>query len=135
MSGAEGVRQASEEDRLRRTIELGESLERALASPDDLRDVAKQVLAVAENLDCDAVIGASPVGDRLAAAAVAVGGNGLRSFTASGEIPEHLLLVDGLLATGAQIERAAKRAHDYGVARSSCAVVLSLLTEDDHTPR
>jgi hypothetical protein len=108
-----------------RMAELGESLDRALSDSAALSTVARRVYETAERLDCRRVAGASPLGERLAGAAVAIAQNGLGVY-APGESVKDVLVVDGLLATGTGVAWAAQSLKQQGVERTPVAVVLSV---------
>jgi orotate phosphoribosyltransferase len=82
-----------------------------------------RLVEVAHNLGCTAITGASALGERLAAAAVAVGKNGLHMYRTHEQDP--VLIVDGILVTGSQIMSAAMRLNSEGAPRPAAAVVVS----------
>lgn len=88
----------------------GEELEQELSDSGHLRDVCDAIVLVAEELGCTSVSGASRLGERLAGAAVALANNGLRVYSHphNSKSEERVLVVDGLLVTGAQLERQAQ---------------------------
>lgn len=103
--------------------ELGEELERELCDPTSLLSVARQIAEIAAGDDCDAVVGASEVGDRLAGAVVAVANNGLR-ICAPGDSGRRVLVLDGLLASGVRLARAATEIRAAGNDVPRAAVIL-----------
>jgi hypothetical protein len=108
-----------------RAMAFGDQLDSALADPARLIDVSTRLVAVAEGHRCQAVIGASALGNRLASATVAIANNGLRIFDR--EAPtERVLIVDGSLATGTQVAKAARFARGAGARFTPAAVVVSL---------
>jgi hypothetical protein len=112
---------------------VGEHLEAALASADALRDVSLRLVRLAEESRCDVVAGASDVGHRIAAAAVALADNGLKLFSPSGPA-ERVMLIDGALATGAQLIHAVRRLRAAGARDVLATVVLSVGAEAPELP-
>jgi orotate phosphoribosyltransferase len=122
-SHTEGIRTSREEWPFR-VAELAKELDAELANPEVLQQVADQLLGLVEKLDCQAVSGASQVGTTLAGAVVARSGNGLRLF--SKDVPvESVLVLDGVLATGAQIIRAVNVVRNAGATRAVAAALLA----------
>src|SRR5438128_2225397 len=70
---------SSDEEPLQ-AVAAGENLELALADPVALTGVCQRFIDIATELGCHQVLGASPLGNRLAAGVVALAGNGLRIF-------------------------------------------------------
>lgn len=103
-------------------LEIGEAIERAMESSDTLIALARGFADVAGEAGCEAVVGASAIGDRLAAATVAVAANGLRLYGPDTEAGS-LLVVDGVLVTGIQISKAIYAARQRGVVEICSAVV------------
>ena len=122
---AETLGDAAPEETLFRAAEIGERLEMALADPEALTGVARRIVALARELGCDHLLGASRLGERLASAAVVTAGNDLRLFDV-GRPARHVLVVDGFAATGAQITAACRRAESRGATHVSAAAVLIL---------
>ena len=121
---AEAVKRAPLSDRALAAASLGEALECELSAPEALRSVSRRIAELADELGCDSLMGASAVGERLAAAAVALSSNGLRlQYGGSGQ---KVLIVDGLLVTGAQLSEAARSVRKAGAIHTAGAVVLSL---------
>ena len=79
---------------------------------------------IATELGCHQVLGASPLGNRLAAGVVALAGNGLRVFHPAERI-DNVLVVDGLMITGVQVAQASQRAIAAGASRVCAAVVMT----------
>jgi hypothetical protein len=119
-----------EDDQLFMAAAAGESLERLLADPVELTKTSLRFAEVAHELGCSRVYGASDLGQRLAGAAIALSGNGLKDHTA-GMDGQAVLIVDGLLVTGTQVASAARRARRDGAASVCAAVVASF--EPDFT--
>src|SRR5437879_4924365 len=88
-----------------RLCALGEDVEAYLSDPAALTEVSRRIVRIAHSLNCEAVAGASSVGERMAGAASALSGSSLRVFAGqeSGRIPDRVLLVDGLFVTGTQL--------------------------------
>lgn len=97
-----------------RVLAVAQSLRDELASGDALQDVAARVLSHAEAHGLSAVTGASRIGDQLAGAAVALSGGRLHLATPA---DRGVLVVDGLLATGLQLQRAVARLRSVGAER------------------
>jgi hypothetical protein len=113
-----------------RLSELGELVEAALADPGVLTYVSERVIEVARDLACEAVAGASAVGERMAGAAAALSGRTLRLCGSQnghdGSVPARVLLLDGLFATGTQLSWLAQRLKTQGVESTPAAVVVSV---------
>jgi phosphoribosylpyrophosphate synthetase len=117
-------------ERLFHAAEVGEALERELANPQTLAATCQQLIAVANRLGCSRVLGASPLGERLAGAVVALAQNGIQEHGA-GISGEHILVIDGLLVTGYQLAKASNRARAEGASRISAAVVAAIGEEPE----
>ena len=104
-------------------VTLSRELAAGLAGPEALRGIATQIQDIAEKFECTAIVGASRFGDELAGAVVATSGNGLRIFSTE-EPTESVLVIDGVLSTGAQILRMIRTAKNGGAKR---AVGLAIL--------
>lgn len=110
---------------------LGDQLEALLWNPAELVAVSTAIAERAEQFGCKHVIGASDLGARLAAAAVAVSNNGL---TGPPEDPEgtRVCLVDGIISTGWNIRRTRAELLSRGVeAVAAVGVVRGILSEVD----
>lgn len=107
-----------------RAVAAGEDLELALADPGALRNVCEGFISIANQFGCHQVLGASPLGNRLAAGVVALGGNELRLFHQA-ESASSVLVIDGLLVTGVQIAQAGQMAIRAGASRVCGAVVMT----------
>ena len=107
-----------------RTAQIGEKLRAAISDPAVFRSLSERVVVSAQHFACDAVLGASRLGDQLAAGAVALANNGLHML-ADGERPKRVLIVDGLLASGMQLSRATRQVRSQG-ASPYAAVVIAL---------
>jgi len=122
---SESLEEIAPDQRLFAAAQIGEHLAEALTDPALLIHVSQEFIRIAQNLQCDRVMGASPVGERLAGAVVAVANNGLRMYQAR-QPAEHVLVIDGVVATGAQLSAACHQAAAQGVPRVSAAAVLVL---------
>jgi hypothetical protein len=122
---SESIDEIAPDQRLFAAAQIAEHLEEALADPALLIEVSQQFIRIAQSLRCDRVKGVSPVGERLAGAVVAVANNGLRVYQAQ-QPAEHVLVIDGVAATGAQLSAACRHATSQGVPRVSAAAVLVL---------
>ena len=107
---------------------IGEALERELSDPANLVKVGEEVVRVAHDRGYTALAGASTLGERLVAAAVALSNNGLRLRQPADGDP--VMIVDGILVTGAQIFDAARRLRADGASKA-CAVVVVATQELD----
>ena len=98
-----------------KAAELGEELDSLLWHPADLVEIATAIASRARELGCTRLIGASPIGNRLATAAVAVANNGLvgSDGLAAGE---RVCIVDGLVATGWNIRNTVAAVEAQGAA-------------------
>ncbi len=105
-------------------VRAGAQLEQRLSSPDRLDEIAVRLAAVAMQLDCRMVTGASHVGDQLAGVLAARSGGRLALWAQNGT-PGTVLIVDGILASGVQIASAARRARQSGAQRVVGAAVLA----------
>lgn len=100
-----------------------EAVSTALANPAALVAAANSVAAIARTEGCGAITGASPLGDRLAGAVASM--HSVALFDAS--VPEaRVLVVDGVLVTGAALSILVDRLHGYGVGDIRAAVVVDL---------
>ncbi len=125
---ASALGESSDDERPFLAVEAAELLESALAAPDVLNLATARLVALATKLGCDRVLGASPVGERLAGAMVAVAANGLRDYSA-GARDRAVLVVDSAFITGIQVLTAARRARMDGAASVSAAVLADLSEE------
>lgn len=112
-------------------VAVGDSLETALSMPDALLVIARAIAAEAESRGYDELVGASRVGDRLAGAAVATSHGRLSLRTRATNGDRKVLVVDGVLATGAQIARMARELRGSGASRIGAIVVLALTVPDN----
>jgi hypothetical protein len=124
---SQSLEEIAPDQRLFVAAQIGERLEEALADPAVLIQVSQEFIRIAETLRCDRIMGASQVGERLAGAVVAVANNGLRMYQPR-QPAEHVLVIDGVAATGAQLAAACHQAATQGVPRVSAAAVLVLGT-------
>ena len=106
-------------------VAVGDSLERALSTPDVLVEMAHAIAEEAEARGYSRLIGASRVGDQLAGAAVASSHAGL-SLKAAADVDERVMVVDGVLVTGAQIAKVARELRASGTSTIGAVVVLAL---------
>jgi orotate phosphoribosyltransferase-like protein len=121
---ARAVDAAPREEWAFRAASLGESVETLTSRAEVLTEWAKQIADLADELNCQAVVGASAVGDRLAAAAVATAGNGLALYSAGSA--NRVLVVDSVLATGAQVVRSIRTLQEQGATYTPAVVVIAL---------
>jgi hypothetical protein len=100
-------------------------LEESLASPERLRDLTDQLSVIAERAGADMVTGSSPLGNQLAGSIVRSSARPLALWVANGARGT-VLIVEGVLASGAQLTAAARRARAAGAARVVGAAVLGV---------
>jgi orotate phosphoribosyltransferase-like protein len=106
-------------------------LEGLCSHEDVLISAAQAVAALAAQEGCHDLLGASPLGERLAAAAVAVAGNGLRVWGSDVD-SQNVLVIDGLMVSGSQIAEASARAIQAGAAKVVATVLLSAAFDTTH---
>src|SRR5689334_4542966 len=110
-TSARQMRAATAEEWPLRAMDLAHDVDVELGRAGVLRRVAADLLPIAQRHGCDAVVGASLVGERLAAAVAACDGDQVGIFTGG----EHRVLVlDAILTTGTQMHRAIDQARDAG---------------------
>ncbi len=114
--------QSDADDQPFQAAAAGEALERALADPETLIAESRRLIEVAARLGCERLMGASPLGERLAGAMVALSANGLKDVSAGIE-GLSVLVVDGILVTGVQLASASHRARSAGARSVAGAVV------------
>jgi len=107
-----------------KVAELSEGLGNALSESPELKEISLALGRVADDCGCDAVTGASSLGERLAGAIVVGTDNGLALYSRDHPAGT-VLIVDGLLATGAQISRKARLVREAGTDHVVGAVVLA----------
>lgn len=106
-------------------VSRAERLEAHLAGAEPLTAACASILQLATESKCDAIAGASPIGDRLAGATVAMAHNGLRVFDPARHA-NRVLLLDGLLVSGTQLTRATDSILLAGANHVLAVVVLSV---------
>ncbi len=113
-------------DRLLGAAALGDELEHRLTNSEALLEISRRVVSIAERLECESLYGASLVGERLSAAAVADRSNGLHLYSRSGPRldAQRVLIVDGIVATGASISQSVREIESRGSNPVAAAVVL-----------
>lgn len=116
-----------------RAMEVGEHLASVLASGEALRDVSLSLVRLAEETNCAVVTGASEVGHRIAVVAVALADNGLKLFSVSSP-SERVMVIEGALATGAQLIRTVRKLRAAGVNDVFVATVLAVGTDIPELP-
>ena len=119
---AEVLRSDSSDDRLLKAAELADQLDSALWDPTNLIEVSTAVAARAAELGCTIIAGASPVGDRIAAAAVALADTGVSGLTEEA-VGQRICVVDGFVSTGWNIRNAVAEIEMQG-SKSVVAVAL-----------
>lgn len=118
------IREGPDEEWPFRIAIFAREVDVAMGHPDLLREVADQLVVIAEQNGCDTVAGASPSGERLAGAVVALAENGLR-LSSPQEPGQTVLLIDTILATGTQLLRAVGSAKRAGAQRTIGVVILA----------
>lgn len=105
-------------------LSAARELEEALADPDRLNEVASQLAAVADATGAGMITGASSLGNQLAGI---VAGRAARPLTLWTQNGAHgtVLVVEGVLASGAQLARTASRVRAAGAARVVGAAVVA----------
>jgi uracil phosphoribosyltransferase len=107
----QGELRDSDVDWADRVGELAERLRAELSGSDSLQEAAIRVADEAAKRKVHALTGASRLGDQLAGAVVAFSKGALHLATPA---DEDVLVLDGLLATGTQIEQAIRRLRRIG---------------------
>lgn len=120
---AEETRRASSSDFPARLTRLGEDLEAELSKPVVLKRIADDLAPLLRGTRCNKVVGASALGERIAGALMATHGAELVGETLH-QAPR-VLVVDGVLTTGAQMQRAIQGARDSGAGYVSGVVVVA----------
>ena len=110
-------------DWLLRVLAGAQELDAALGDPRRLEEVARQVGQVARELGCDAVAGASPHGCIVAGAASVLSAGALSVWDRTNGVGRQVLVVEGVMATGTQMLRAANSVRERG-AQSVAGVAL-----------
>lgn len=89
------------EEAVLKSIAIGEELENVLLDSHQFAQACRSLAAIAKDRGCGRMVGASPLGERLA-------GGSVLALTRVGGHPESkgVLVVDGLFVTGAQVSRA-----------------------------
>jgi hypothetical protein len=105
-------------------IEAGHALEEALANPANLYAVADQLGELANTLGAVMITGASAQGHQLAGLVAARAARPLTLWAQNGAHGT-MLVVEGMLVSGAQMARAAARAKAAGAERVVGAAVLA----------
>jgi hypothetical protein len=123
------LRQEDPDDWGLKSAELGDELDSLMWHPTELVEIATAIAARAEQLGCTRLIGASPLGNRLATAAVAIANNGLVGAEGS-PAGDRVCVVDGLVATGWNIRHTVAAVQAQGAASVvAVGVVRGLRTE------
>jgi hypothetical protein len=100
------------------------ALEDALGTQEDRDLIVGKLAGVAQDLECQMVTGASRVGDQLAGLLVGQAGDTLKLWAKNGA-EGTVLVIDGVLATGAQIALTAGRAKRHGATRVVGAAIMA----------
>ena len=91
--------------------EVGDAVSVMLSDPEYLVEVSDRIAAVLAAEGCDAIAGTSPAGDRIAGAVAST--HTVRVFGA-GVAAKRVLVVDGVLATGAALSMAIEEIERLG---------------------
>ncbi len=102
---------------------IGEIVTAALADPTALIDATNRLADVARANGCDTIKGASPIGDSLAGAVASV--HTIRLYDATTPATR-VLVVDGVLATGAALSLALEELKASGHTNTTLAVLVDL---------
>jgi hypothetical protein len=105
-------------------LRAGRELEDSLTDPDRLREVTAQLAEVAAATGAGMITGASPLGHQLAGLVVGMAKSPLALWAQNGAHGT-VLVVEGVLASGAQLTSAARRARAAGAARVVGAAVVA----------
>jgi hypothetical protein len=119
---ADALRAAGDGEWALASAAIAEKLEVALAEPSGMTQVCAHVIELAAARGCTRLLGASSVGDRLAAVASTLASNGIRA--GSPEVGDRVMILDGCLATGWQVREAATRVCDSDATPVVAAVVI-----------
>lgn len=102
----------------------GRELEDSLTDPNRLQEVTGQLAAVAADTGAAMITGASPLGHQLAGLVVGMTKAPLALWAQNGAHGT-VLVIEGVLASGAQLTSAAKRARAAGATRVVGAAVIA----------
>jgi hypothetical protein len=102
----------------------GRDLEDSLTDPDRLKELTLQLAAVAADTGAAMITGASPLGHQLAGLVVGMTKSPLALWAQNGAHGT-VLVIEGVLASGAQLTSAAKRARAAGATRVVGAAVIA----------
>lgn len=105
-------------------LRTASQLEADLGGGNKLEEITTRLSEAAHQLNAEMVTGASRLGDQLAGA-VAGRSAGSLSLWAQNGAHGTVLVVEGLLATGAQVNRAMQRAREAGADRVAAVAVLA----------
>lgn len=105
-------------------LRAGRDLEESLADPDRLREVTAQLADVAAVTGAGMITGASPLGNQLAGLVVGMAKPPLTLWAQNGAHGT-VLVIEGVLASGAQLTSTARRARAAGADRVVGAAVVA----------
>ncbi|HUP15322.1 MAG TPA: hypothetical protein VM848_04655 [Acidimicrobiia bacterium] len=111
---------------------LGDALEAELAGPGVMERVARGIASSAERMGCSYLVGASPTGDRIAAVASVLSGNGLGYLTGSPPLEGSIGIVEGFVATGWGIRYKAEQLRRLGATEVIAFIIASGGSADLH---
>lgn len=111
-------------------VQVGDRIDEVIAGSEVLSFVSRELISVAQELDCKGVAGASPTGERLAGAMVALSDNGLSVFNPK-DPAKRVVIVDGMLATGTLLLRQAHKLRANGAAYCGGAVLFASRTASE----
>lgn len=104
---------------------FADALEAELSNHQTLMMIADRLCHLAHELDVEALVGASAVGDRLAGAVVAAGNGSLRLWSDQVDAtPARLMIISGVINTGAELARSFEHARGVGVVSAVGAAVI-----------
>lgn len=119
---AKEIPERSDGEWVLRVMAIAEGLDRELADAERLAAVADRLIEVAEQLELRCLVGASPAGDHLIGAmSLRSGGRVTRRVGGS----DPTLVIEGVMATGTQVVRAARDLQSEGVERVAGVAVLA----------
>jgi hypothetical protein len=105
-------------------LKAGHDLEESLADPDRLRELTAQLADVAAASGAGMITGASPIGHQLAGLVAGLNGSSLALWAQNGAHGT-VLVIEGVLASGAQLASTARRARAAGADRVVGAAVVA----------
>lgn len=128
-ASADLLRNSSADDWGLDAAQLGVDLEHVLWEPHELVRISRLIASEATRQGCTHIVGASPLGDRLAAAMLALSEDTFRG-TADFGSGSRVGIVEGLVSTGWTLRQTAERILDSGVDSVIAIAVLSAIDSE-----